>query len=274
MKQPTANLLGKESLTLSESDFKDTMGHPLQLAYTSFIIALSGTAVVTVNFKNYLLKPYSILVLGEDAITVVKRVTADFRACYGLIDKSLAAEVAYDLPNQLFLYLHQFPFCKPEGEDVALLQGWIAQLKYIKACSNSYQHTLLRNMLQNFFLAIAEAVPLHAVKATQSYSPKEILCWKFWELIVQHSHRQRTVAFYANQLHITPYYLSQISKDFLNDSPKGLIDRQVILKIKSLLRNTDRSIKQIADYLSFEDTSYMARYFKKQTGKTLSAYRK
>ncbi|MFA4870106.1 MAG: helix-turn-helix transcriptional regulator [Pedobacter sp.] len=267
-------LLGKEKLALGESDLNQSLGYPLKLSYTSLIVCLEGTAVISVNFKNYLLKPNDVLVLAEDYITVVQRVSADFKAFYCLVDRSLAAEVAFDLPNQLFLYLHQAPLCRPNGPEIALLHGWITQIKHIKNTCTKHQHTMLRNSLQLFFLKIAETVSLTEINLEHQYGRKEILCWKFWELITQHSTEQRNVAFYANKLNITPYYLSQITKDFLNDSPKGLIDRQVILEIKALLSTTELSIKQIADRLYFEDTSYLARYFKRQTGITLTAYRK
>lgn len=60
----------------------------------------------------------------------------------------------------------------------------------------------------------------------------------------------------------------------LNDAPKTLIDRQVILEIKRLLANTQNSIEQIAEILHFTDPSYLSRYFKKQTQMTLSEFRK
>ena len=106
------------------------------------------------------------------------------------------------------------------------------------------------------------------------YSRKEILCWKFWDLVGKHSKEHRDVAFYAQELCITPFYLSQMTKGFMNDSPKGLIDRQVILEMKALLSSSDISIKEIAEQLHFEDTSYMCRYFKRHTGIPLSEYRK
>ncbi|RKE55920.1 AraC family transcriptional regulator [Sphingobacterium detergens] len=265
--------LGKEELALGESNFCQSLGYPLRLGYTSLIVCLEGTSVVSVNFKNYLLKTNDVLVLAEDYITVVQRVSADFNAFYCLVDRSLAAEVAFDLPNQLFLFLHQSPLCRPRCSEVALLHGWITQIKHIKNTCTTHQHIMLRNSLQNFFLKIAESVSLTEINVEHQYSRKELLCWKFWELISQHSTEQRNVAFYANKLSITPYYLSQITKDFLNDSPKDLIDRQVILEIKVLLRTTELSIKQIADRLYFEDTSYLARYFKRQTGITLTAFR-
>lgn len=264
---------GKDEITLGESDFSDCLAYPLPLSYTSLIVCLSGNAVVSINFKNYLLKANDVLVLAEDHITIVQRVSSDFTAFYCFVDKSLAAEVAYDLPNQLFLFLHRYPYFKPQGEEVSLLQGWITQIKNIKNTCTTYQHIMFRNSLQNFFLKIAETVSATDINVEQEYSRKERLCWRFWELICQYSKEERNVAFYANKLNITPYYLSQITKDFLNDSPKGLIDRQVVLEIKALLHSPDLSIKEIAYRLCFEDTSYMARYFKRHTGMTLTDYR-
>jgi len=270
-----ANMIkGKEIVSLGESTLRESLGYPLPLSYTNLIVCLKGSAVVNVDFKNYLLKPNDIMVLAEDSITVVQRLSSDFSAFYCFVDKEMASEVAYDLPNELFLFLHQSPLCRPQPEQAILLKMWIEQIKYIKAACTLHQHTMLRNHLQNIFLYIAEAMPVTGINTMRQYSHTERLCWKFWDLVGKYSAEQRSVAFYANKLNITPFYLSQIIKDFLNDSPKGLIDRQVTLKIKALLRSTDLSIKEIAYRLNFEDSSYLTRYFKKQTGMTLTQYRK
>ncbi|MDR2282014.1 MAG: helix-turn-helix domain-containing protein [Sphingobacterium sp.] len=250
------------------------MDYPLKLSYTTILICLQGAAQLTVNFRTYTLHPNDILVLAEDYITLVEHVSSDFKIFFCLIDRSLAADVAYDLPNQLFQFLHQYPKSEQQLIEAELVQMWIYQINYIKENPGPYQHTLLRNHLQNIFLAIAAKMPSESQNTPHKYSRKEMLCWKFWDLVVKHSAQERNVAFYADKLSITPYYLAQITKSFLNDSPKGLIDRQVILMIKGLLRTTDLPIKAIADQLNFEDTSYMARYFKKQTTMTLTEYRK
>ncbi len=60
----------------------------------------------------------------------------------------------------------------------------------------------------------------------------------------------------------------------MNDTPKGLIERQVMLEMKMLLETTDMSVKEIAGYLNFEDGSYMCRFFKRHTGISLIEYRR
>ncbi|OAT54598.1 helix-turn-helix domain-containing protein [Providencia heimbachae] len=105
-------------------------------------------------------------------------------------------------------------------------------------------------------------------------SRKAQLCWKFWALVTEYCKARRDVQFYAQKLAITPFYLSKITQDFFNDPPKALIDRQVVLEIKALHDVGKLSIKQIAEQLNFEDTSYLCCYFKRKTGMTLSEFKK
>lgn len=59
----------------------------------------------------------------------------------------------------------------------------------------------------------------------------------------------------------------------MNDSPKDLIERQVILEIKALLETSDMSVKEIAEKMNFDDASYMCRFFKRHTGVSFTTYR-
>ena len=79
--------------------------------------------------------------------------------------------------------------------------------------------------------------------------------------------------FYADRLCITPYYLSRITHHIFNVSPKELIDRQIVMEIKSLLTSTELSVKEIAERYCFESSSYLGRYFRRHLGMPPSEYR-
>lgn len=64
------------------------------------------------------------------------------------------------------------------------------------------------------------------------------------------------------------------TRQVCHETPKQAIDRQVTMEMKYLLKNTNMTAEQIADYLHFSDTSYMCRFFRRQTGLSLSEYRK
>lgn len=264
----------KEGLLTGETTLAEGLGMPLSFghAYMSLMICVSGSALLSLNFKEQAVQRHDVLVLAEDTIALLKRRSRGFKVFFLLMPKDLAAEVAYQLPNPLFVFLHDYPLCVPPKKDRVLLAAWLVQLRAIVQARTLYQHIMLRNHLQTFFLRIAEQIPSE-YQGSQQFSRKEMISWRFWEMIAQQCRQHRDVKFYADALNITPFYLSQLTKEFFNDSPKTLIDRQVILEIKALLSYSQLAIGQIADQLSFEDPSYLCRYFKRQTGLSLSRYR-
>ncbi|MDS0788507.1 helix-turn-helix domain-containing protein [Proteus vulgaris] len=250
------------------------INYPLPLSYIVVMVCLEGRAVINIGFQKQTIKANDILILGDDMMTVLSQKSANFRLFYCFLDKSFASEIAYSLSNTLFAFLHENPICSPKKEQEEALNRWVEQLKYIDNHYSEHRKLMLKNHLQNLFFAITELIPTHFSIAKKEFSRKEKLCWQFWELIGKHCLKHREVAFYANCLNITPFYLSQITKQFFNDSPKTLINRQVILEIKALLMHTSLSVNEISIKLHFDDPSYLCRYFKRETGHSLSGYRK
>lgn len=263
------------SIQIGTSTLEEARGLPLTFgsAYVVILVCLEGYAHFTVNFKERALKKNHFLVLAEDSISLLKKRSRKFKAFFCLVPKKLSAEVAYQLPSSLFKFLHSQPHCIPTAKDSTLLSGWIEQMSEADRNYHDYKEIIQKNLLQNFFLSIAEKITTMR-SSIMEFGRGEMLSWRFWDLIGQNSAMHRDVKFYAQTLCITPFYLSQLTKKFFNESPKGLIDRQVVLEIKSLLIYSTLSIGQIADKLNFEDSSYLCRYFKRQTGVSLSSYRK
>ncbi|WP_327858327.1 helix-turn-helix domain-containing protein [Acinetobacter guillouiae] len=256
------------------SRLSDSLNQPLLLAYCSLIFVTQGHADLSIQFKNYHLQAGDFLVLAEDSLTIIKNQSADFSCNYCIFNRHFAAEVAAVLPNALFAYLNQMPHFSPNTEQAGLIKIWQSQTDFMIKSTEQYQRTLLCNHLQNFFLVLSEIVNHKKNLPKNEYTRKERLCWKFWEMIAIHCHAEREVLFYAQALNISPYYLSQLCKQFFNDSPKTLIDRLVIVNLKQRLKMNTLSIQVIADQMHFNDASYMCRYFKKHTGYTLRQYRK
>ena len=267
---------GDAEFVVGESKMESCMGSPLKLPYLSIFICLEGKAIVNVNFEKYILKPYDFLVLSEDSLTLFMNTSKNFRSFYCLIDKGLASEIAYKLPNRLFSFLWKSPLCSLKEGEIPLLKAWLNLTLHIVRECTIYKRVMIVNHLQNLFLQIAEQVKpmMSADFIKPAYSHKEILCWNFWDLIGKHCKQCRDVAYYAQKLCITPFYLSQITKNFMNDSPKNLIERQVVLEMKALLISSDISVKEMAIQLNFNDPSYMCRFFKRHTGISLMEFKK
>ena len=268
-------LLGSSSAEVDCGDthFSPVAPHPLALAYVVVLVCQGGEGELELNFQPCRVKQHDVLVLAEDSIAVVKKRSTHFRCSYYLLQRSIAAEVAYALPNHLFSYLNASPYIAASEQLTAFVSVWEQHLQLVFRCESGYRRQMLINAFQNLFFWLSEQADTQQEQLRNNFSRQEMLCWRFWEMLAVACRQHREVAFYAKALHITPYYLSQLTRRFFNDTPKTLIDRQVILEIKKELRKSHQSIQQIADSLDFVDPSYLSKYFSKHTGMGPTEYR-
>ena len=82
------------------------------------------------------------------------------------------------------------------------------------------------------------------------------------------------MGWYAQQLCITPKYLSEMVKQVSRRTPNEWIDYYVTLEIRVLLRNSTMSIKEISQHLNFPNQSFLGKYFKEHVGMSPSNYRR
>ena len=87
------------------------------------------------------------------------------------------------------------------------------------------------------------------------------------------SRTERTVGWYARQLHVSEKYLSSTVKRLTGGSVMSYIDRHTVPILKEYLDNPRYSLTQIAERMNFASLSYFSRYCKKHLGMSPSQYR-
>lgn len=78
---------------------------------------------------------------------------------------------------------------------------------------------------------------------------------------------------YADILNLTPVSLARITKNHFNKTPSDLITERIIIEAKRELYLTDKTIKEIAWELGYEDEYYFSRVFKGKTDISPQFYR-
>jgi AraC family transcriptional activator of pobA len=102
----------------------------------------------------------------------------------------------------------------------------------------------------------------------------DLLFNRFIELLSKSKVKVRSVSFYADKLFITTKYLSVICKQVCGKTAFDIINEFIIEDITELLKYSEKSIKEIANYLEFPNLSYFGKYVKAHTGMSPTQYRK
>ncbi|NLV53029.1 MAG: AraC family transcriptional regulator [Bacteroidales bacterium] len=138
---------------------------------------------------------------------------------------------------------------------------------YKEEVAKSYLHILQCNAFQIFRLETKQ------IQDQKPPSRKEELYISFMRLVRAHYMTNRNIGFYADQLFVSPKYLSSIIHEVSGNYATDWINQYVILEAKSLLRTKGISIKEVSNKLNFANQSFFAKYFKQHTGYTPKEYK-
>lgn len=133
---------------------------------------------------------------------------------------------------------------------------------------------LIRAFLVIFIQGTAELYKKNTKWTLSAHTRTNEIYKEFIKLIIKHYATQHSVAFYAGQLGISlPHFCTTIKKA-IGHTPGEVISTIIILNAKGQLQYTDKSIKEIAFDLGFNNLSFFNKYFRQHTGKTPQEYRR
>jgi AraC-like DNA-binding protein len=107
----------------------------------------------------------------------------------------------------------------------------------------------------------------------QSYSFSENILRLFMQHLHDPSQPFLKVNVYASLFHITPKYFSSICKRLTGRTANQLISYEIMRSAQISLRDSSKSIKQIAASLGFKNQSHFGRFFRLHTGVSPQQYR-
>lgn len=97
---------------------------------------------------------------------------------------------------------------------------------------------------------------------------------QFNVLVEMHFKNKHKVSEYASILNKSPKTISNLFREYNNKSPLQVIQDRIALEAKRLIIYTDKTAKEIAFELGFEDAAHFSRLFKKTVGKSPSDFKK
>ena len=108
----------------------------------------------------------------------------------------------------------------------------------------------------------------------ESLRRSEKVFTNFLKMVEENCRKERRVAWYAQQQNITPKYLSEAVKRVSGRTAVEWVENYVTMELRVLLKNSTKTIKEIANEMNFPNQSFLGKYFREHVGVTPSEYRK
>lgn len=255
---------------------------PMKMTGFTLFFLVKGSIEMEINTKSYLMKPKSLLVMGHSGMVRVDKI--DWKKldlfCLYLSDHFLR-DVNIDLNVFNFRNFEKdpSPLIDNLSEDEAKLIAGYMYLMYHNADTNGqtiYSKNVARSLVQALIYQMMQIGYNHtrSISDEKCRTANRRLAYvrEFMQLVQKHHTQERSLAFYADKLFISPKYLSRLIKDSTGKSAADWIDHFVLIDAKNMLRFSSKNVQQVAYALNFSTQSSFGKFFKHLTGMSPSEY--
>lgn len=244
------------------------------LTYGAILICRKGRAVLNVNYKDWELYEGAVITVFPNDVVELRNVSpSEFSLEFEVLkyNPSLLREASLQLEQTVYSSLRE-DRCRQDTPVVTnIINGMFSLLKvYFDQSECTCISQLVLFQLKAFFIGFHEYLqrnPQYRPDDVKSYRVRELFN-RFMMLLERDYKQSRDVNYFAEQMHITSKYLTNIVRQVTGHTPKTIIDQYVILQLKMQLGRTGQSIKEMAWEYHFTDVSFFCRYFKRHTGLT------
>jgi len=172
----------------------------------------------------------------------------------------------YGSSNQMFLNLGE-----TETRKIGLL---LEVFKDEFEDDDGIKSGMLRMLLVRLIIIITRLAKAQYLEAEKFEDNKFDVIRRFNLLVENHYRAEHEVQFYAAELNKSPKTLANYFALYGHRTPLQIIQERITLEAKRLLYYTDKTSKEIAYDLGFDDPAHFSRFFKNQTSTNPSEFKK
>lgn len=243
-------------------------------------VCTGGTAVIEVfSVRRQIARNDLVTILPRQLVSI-HEVSGDFSMTFFKIDKVMFLDVMSGLGRitpDFFFYMRKNFRDRLTNSEVQRFLGFCRAIDFRSNNDDPVFHReIILHLLRIYYLGYYASFQKKASlkKNSSRNSNKESIAFKFAMLVFEHYMAHREIGFYADQLCISPLYLAKVIQEVNGQSPHEVIADHVIVEIKTLLRNANLDIKDVARQAGFANQSSLSRFFRQHTGMSPSQYRR
>lgn len=240
-------------------------------------LCTGGKASYTVDTKERTVVTNDVIIVSEGQVLGDYMISRDCNGIAIMLSYDFFRDIIADVHelSQMFLFSRTHPVFHLEDKEAETLKEYFYLIRSkVLAHDHHFRKELVRTIMKALIYDISNTI----FKIQQDNNTKktraESIFTNFIKLVEQNFRQERRVGWYAEQLCITPKYLSESVKAVSRRRPNEWIDNYVTMEIRVMLKNSTMTIKEISRQLNFANQSFLGKYFKEHVGMSPKEYRR
>ncbi len=255
--------------------------HPFSVNAFILICCDSGEVTIVTNSEKFVLTPGTLYVNFPGQIMRADDIK-DCTVQVAVIDLDLIRTMSLDVKPvaQKLLALKYAQCMHLDAPQFAETEGIVDAVAH--EIRNNEEDALstdiLRCLLTALFFKVGRAIDKNIDESRalnqEAFSKNAGYFKEFMILLSAHYKKERSVGFYADQMHLSPKYFTTLIKRTSGQTAAEWINHYVILEAKNLLKYSTMNVQEVAYSLNFPNQSFFGKYFKHHTGMTPNQYKR
>ena len=249
---------------------------PRKMTFILIGLCTRGHLRYRIDGKEVMIKAGDILIVSEHQVIDGYHPSPSMEGLCMMMSVNFFHEIIKSVHDvsSLFVFARTQPVMKLDQRECETFKEYFAVIKQkIGETKNHFRKDLIRTLLLAMFYDVGNII-YRARNFGGVQIPSEKAFTQFLRLVQSNCRRERRVSWYAQQLNITPKYLSLIVKRISGRTALEWIENYVTMELRVILKNSTKSIKEITEEMNFPNQSFLGKYFKEHVGMTPSEYRK
>ncbi|MBR0177241.1 MAG: AraC family transcriptional regulator [Bacteroidales bacterium] len=251
----------------------ENMPKYFRTSHYAILFVTQGSLSGKVNMVDFEMKAPAAVYIFNDHVLHYNNSSPDLKVRLISFSPVIAEELSLSLHYDNLQYAYARPAAQLDETSMQTIMHYLDLMEILMQKESQERRTTIIKLIQSLSSFFYE-FHANSLSSQKPFSRSEELAGQFLSLVDMHCHEHHNIKWYADALHLTPVYVSNVVKQVTGRTAGDNITDCLVRKAKSLLLTSTLSIQQISDRLGFQNQSHFGTFFRRAVGTSPQKFRR
>lgn len=251
----------------------ENMPKYFRTSHYAILFVTQGSLSGRVNMVDFEMKAPAAVYIFNDHVLHYNSSSPDLKVRLISFSPVIAEELSLSLHYDNLQYAYARPAAQLDETSMQTIMHYLDLMEILMQKESQERRTTIIKLIQSLSSFFYE-FHANSLSSQKPFSRSEELAGQFLSLVDMHCHEHHNIKWYADALHLTPVYVSNVVKQVTGQTAGDNITDCLVRKAKSLLLTSTLSVQQISDRLGFQNQSHFGTFFRRAVGTSPQKFRR